>query len=136
MGDLGAPVLLLGEIIAAFSIVLKAVDTLNGYRNLVLDIDEAGERLNTDQKGIVLDHNFRHLLSGLIAFLSIFTAFVLAVPLVVERTSLWLCIGSVVVAGFLLSTLYSVWRTAHVDGKRMERALGRRPRPNKKRKRR
>ena len=62
--NIGMPFLLFGVAISAFGLILKAVDKLNEYRNIILNIDPAGERLSCKQKQMILENNFVYLLIG------------------------------------------------------------------------
>ncbi len=121
MKELGLPFLLLASFLTAFKVILESVDRLNALRDLVLNIDEKGERLSPDQKEILLKHNFTHLLTGTACFCVIFTLLLFGLPLYVRDLSWpWDYAAIYAVSAFVLSCTISILLTAWVDRKRMK----------------
>ncbi len=119
MEDLGIPFLLIICVISSFVAILKAVDKLNVYRDIVLNIDVAGERLTHDQKSILLNYNYLHLLIGVVFLCIILSSIVIALPAVLTTATFWDRICIYIVFVFIFTSTVSITLTSILSMRKM-----------------
>lgn len=126
----GIPAIIFGTMVSIFSLILKVVESLNRYRERILNLSEQGYALTPKQRRYLLEKKFFWLFIGITLVLTGVSFAMVLVPAFFPNPGYFERFYCYLTGFCLLFATYSILKTSYLDYQAMKRILDKQPPPD------